>query len=114
MTWHAEVAGVLVPDVIRVLTVVLTVVMMGGIAAPITGRTPGAWRVWLLLVAIWVYMARGALASVANLGNPHMPWYTTPLTCAGAVVGVVYLAVYYRDVRRGQQLAAKVAGLHPD
>lgn len=106
----ATVLGVLVLDWLRVLTVVCAVVCVGGFTGPIlSGSAREARRVWLLILSVWLFILRGALAAVSNLGEPSMPLLSTPEALLAGLVGVVYVAVYRRDVRRGQKLAAVVA-----
>lgn len=92
-------------DVLRVVAIVETAAVMGGIVEPILGQAARSWRVWLLIVTVEGFMFSCAMAVVSHFGSPGVAWYRTPLVIVFGTCGVVYLAIYRRDVRRGQRLA---------
>jgi succinate dehydrogenase hydrophobic anchor subunit len=96
-------------DWMRVVAVALTAVFMGGIVEPITAHmVSGARRVWLYVASIELFMFSCAGAVIAHFGERRVVWYRTPIVLVAATLGLAYLVIHHRDVKRGQQLAARL------
>lgn len=101
----------MIANILRGIAVAEIAICMFGFAGPIVANAaPGAWRVWLLLAALELFMFSCGLAVVAHFGSPSVAWYRTPVVIVGGTIGMVYLLIYGRDVRRGQHMSKSLGG----